>query len=141
MTATTNASLIQSLYSIFNDRAFDRIGANVTDDYHMTNVATGEAYQGADGIRQFMEGWIGGFPDARVEISNVVLSDDGASVEFRGTGTHTETFHTPMGDIPPTGKTVDIPFCDVHRIRDGKIAESRTYFDTGTVMRQLGIGQ
>jgi steroid delta-isomerase-like uncharacterized protein len=141
MTATTNDSLVRSLYTIFNERAFDRIGENITDDFSMTNVATGETFQGAAGIRQFMQGWIDAFPEARAELSNVVIGDDGACVEFRGLGTHTGTFRTPMGDIAPTGKSVDIPFCDVHRIRDGKIAESRTYFDTGAVMRQLGLAQ
>ena len=141
MTATSTESLVRSLYDIFNDRAFDRIAQYVTDDYTVRNVATGDTFKGADGYSQFMQGWAEAFPDANVEIVSVMAGENGASVEFIGRGTQTGTFHTPMGDIPPTGKSVEVPFCDVHQIRDGKVTESHMYFDAATIMRQLGIGQ
>lgn len=60
-------------------------------------------------------------------------------VEFMGRGTHTGPLHTPTGDVPATGRRVDLPFCDVHRIEDGKITNGRSYFDLATMMRQLGL--
>jgi steroid delta-isomerase-like uncharacterized protein len=141
MTATSTESLVRSLYDIFNDRALDRIRQYITDDYEVSSIATGETFRGADGYRQFMQRWIDAFPDAHVEIVNIVASEDGACVEFRGSGTQTGTFGTPMGDIPPSGKHVEVPFCDVHHLRDGRVTHSHMYFDVATLMRQLGIGQ
>jgi predicted ester cyclase len=46
---------------------------------------------------------------------------------------------TPAGDIPATGKPVDIPFVGLMTVENGKMASFRVYFDTGDLMRQLGI--
>lgn len=41
--------------------------------------------------------------------------------------------------IPSTGKIVFIPYCEFHRIEDGKIAESALWVDIISVMHQAGI--
>jgi len=40
--------------------------------------------------------------------------------------------------IPPTGKVALIPYCEFHRIEDGKIAESALWVDIISVMKQAG---
>jgi predicted ester cyclase len=44
-----------------------------------------------------------------------------------------------MGQIPPTGRSVTLQFCDIVEFRDGKTGDRRTYFDTGSMMAQLGL--
>jgi CTP-dependent riboflavin kinase len=44
-----------------------------------------------------------------------------------------------VGTIPPTGKKVNIPFVEILKIKDGKIKDYKLYFDTATMMQQLGI--
>jgi hypothetical protein len=46
---------------------------------------------------------------------------------------------TPAGVIPPTGKTIALKFAEVFEIRDGKIRVMRAYWDTATLMQQLGL--
>ena len=58
-------------------------------------------------------------------------------VEFTGRGTHTGTLETSMGAIPATGRSLTIKLCDVVELKDGKVQEQRTYFDTGSMMAQL----
>ena len=60
-------------------------------------------------------------------------------VEFTGHGTHTGTLATSMGQIPATGRSLTLKLCDVIEFKDGKVATQRTYFDTGSMMAQLGI--
>ena len=43
-------------------------------------------------------------------------------------GTHTCTLRTPAGDYAPTGRVVDVPFCGVHEIDNGKITDTGTAF-------------
>lgn len=69
----------------------------------------------------------------------MIGSDDYAVVEFIGRGTNTGPLATPQVEVPATGHKVEIPFCDVHRIEDGKITNGRSYFDMATMMRQLGL--
>jgi ketosteroid isomerase-like protein len=69
----------------------------------------------------------------------MVADEEGVVVEFRGRGTHTGPLANPAGDIRATGRKVDIPFCQVYRLKGGKIVSSRLYFDTATMMGQLGL--
>lgn len=54
-------------------------------------------------------------------------------VEFVGRGAHEGALKSAAGDIPATGRRVEIPFREVHGVRDGKLASTRSYFD-GVVM-------
>ncbi|HEX2283182.1 MAG TPA: ester cyclase [Thermomicrobiales bacterium] len=140
MTITTdNSTLVREFYDAYNDREFDRAAALATDDYTFTMVPTGETMSGANGIRQYLEMWSTAFPDSTVEITNMVVSDDWVVVEFTGRGIHSGPLRTPTGDIPATGKQVELHFCDVVSVRDGKLAGGRTYFDMASMMRQLGL--
>jgi len=44
-----------------------------------------------------------------------------------------------MGKIGPTGKKIDIPFCEIFEIRNGKLVSSHLYFDVATMMQQLEL--
>jgi hypothetical protein len=54
-------------------------------------------------------------------------------------GKHAGVLKTPSGDIPPTGRAIELPFCEVYRFQGGKISACNLYFDTGTLLRQLGL--
>ena len=43
------------------------------------------------------------------------------------------------GEVPPTGKHMELHFCSLIKVRDGKIAEGRDYYDAMTVANQLGL--
>ncbi len=60
---------------------------------------------------------------------------DQAAVGWRITGPHGGDF---LG-IPPTGRRVDYHASVILQMRDGKIARAWVYFDTGTLLRQLGV--
>ena len=44
-----------------------------------------------------------------------------------------------MGAIPPTGKSIELKFAEFFVMRDDKIKTLRAYWDTGTLIRQLGL--
>ena len=137
--ATDHATLVRSVYSAYNDRAFDRAAALVSDDYEWLMIPTQQTFHGADGMQQYLAGWAEGFPDSVVEVTNVIVGDGQAMVEFTGRGTHSGTLTTPMGAIAATGKQAELHFCDVYEIAGDKLRRGRTYFDLATLMRQLGL--
>jgi steroid delta-isomerase-like uncharacterized protein len=110
-----------------------------SDDFELTDTATGETFRGPDGSRKNMQGWFTPFPDANVEIVNLVAGDDWVAIEAVGRGTHTGPLATPGGDVPPTGKSITLPFCSTIRISDGKIVAGRDYYNLAAVMMQLGL--
>lgn len=139
MSAQDNEKLARSLYDMFNQGDIDGMVAHAADNVEVVGVATGLTLHGPEGMRQYSQGWASAFPDAQIEITNVVAGENGAVIEFRGRGTHTGPLIGPQGEIPPTGKLVDIAFCDVYKFKDGKFTSLHSYFDTATMMGQLGL--
>lgn len=126
-------------YDAFNARDFQRAVTVVDENVQWHNVASGQTFQGIPGYQQFIEGWETAFPDGAVEIQNIVPTDNGVVVEYIGRGTNTGSMETPDGTIEPTGKSIELKFCEVLSIQNGKIADAHLYFDSATMMRQLGL--
>jgi hypothetical protein len=45
----------------------------------------------------------------------------------------------PAGSVPPTGKRMDAPCCDVFELADGKIKRFDCYPMGSVIARQLGL--
>jgi steroid delta-isomerase-like uncharacterized protein len=137
--AHEHASLVRTLYDAYNARDFDQSPAAVADDAEIVSIPLRTTFRGPEGMRQFQRGWATAFPDSRVEVRSVTADEDRVVVEFVGRGTHGGPLVGPAGTIEATGRSVEIPFCDVHDLRDGKIVRARNYFDVVTMMTQLGL--
>src|SRR5919201_3666514 len=126
--AQDNASIARTVYEAFNDRDFDRAVKLIADEARWTNVPTGDTFDGGEGFRRNYEQWSGAFPDGRCEDIKVRAGDDFAVVEFTGRGTNTGPLTSPAGEMPPTGRSVEIRFCDISEIKNGKIVGGRSYW-------------
>jgi len=65
----------------------------------------------------------------------MIAEGDTAAYITTGTGTHMG----PLGDIPPTGKKMEIVNFVVQRIQDGRIAETWVGWDHMAALSQLGL--
>lgn len=139
MSVQDNEALARAAHEAYNARDYDGAGELAAEDLEWVNVATGQTFRGPEGLKQYQQSWAGAFPDSTTEITNVFAGADFAVVEFVGQGTHTGPLNGPAGEIPATNRSVEVSFCEVHAIRDGKIARSHTYFDLATMMAQLGL--
>ena len=54
-------------------------------------------------------------------------------------GTHTGPLATPTGVVPATGRSFVVPFVEVWRCEEGKVYSIHNYFDSATLMQQLGV--
>jgi steroid delta-isomerase-like uncharacterized protein len=134
-----NADLARRLHEAWNERNFDEIAEATASDATITIIGSGTKYEGREGTRAFNTMWADGFPDGQLTVDSVIDAGDTVVVEFTGRGTHTGTLATGMGDIPATGKSMTLQLCDVMEFKDGKVQSQRTYFDTGSMMAQLGL--
>lgn len=140
MSAEENTNVVREHYSAFNKRDFGCGAALVDPKVRWTNIPFGTTYEGPEGYKAFLKMWTAAFSDARIEITNVIAGDDWVTVEFTGKGTHQSgPLVGPKGPIPPTGKSIDLSFCEIFRLKSGKITLARLYFDAATMMRQLGL--
>jgi steroid delta-isomerase-like uncharacterized protein len=136
---TDNEQIVRMVYDLFNNRNIDQALNYAGKDLQITNMPFNMKFQGRDGFRQWMEGWLRAFPDARADIKNMASSGDQVVVEYAGRGTHNGILATPLGDIAPTGKKIDLNFCDVLQLRDGQLISWRSYFDSASLLRQAGV--
>lgn len=95
--------------------------------------------QGKQACVEFYGSWLSAFPDAHVDVHDVHFSDRVAVEEGTFTGTHHGVLHSPMGDIPPTGRSVEIDYIQVLGFRDGKHVSFNLMFDRLLMLEQLGL--
>lgn len=134
-----NTAVVRSLFDAFNDGDLARASATVTDDFELVDLATGQTFQGSDGCRRWLETFRTALPDARTEIVSLIADGNRIASEHIGRGTHSGPFVTPAGTIPPTDREVELRIGEFYEIREGKIAKLHAYYDSATMMRQLGL--
>jgi predicted ester cyclase len=122
----------------FNTRDDALAVADVTDDVEIT-APGGMTVKGKAEVVQFNKNWQEAFPDSKLRL--VAFHDAGTVGVLEGIfeGTHTGVFHTPMGDIPPTNKSVRGEYIQVMELRGDKVAKGRLLFDRMQLMEQLGL--
>lgn len=101
----------------------------------------GASLRGPSQVVAFFSVFWEAFPDLHCEITQMTEENSVVTVQGRTTGTHSATLHSPGGDIPPTGRQVDISICDVYEVQGGRIASSHLYFDRLALLEQLGVVQ
>lgn len=131
--------IARTYYESFNAKDFQRTVSVVDENVQWLNRGTGELFSGIEGYRKYHNWMSQALPDARIMIKNIQNTETGVLVEFTEVGTNTGRFETPTGVIEPTGKHVELNFCEILNINNGKITEAHTYFDSGSMLRQLGV--
>jgi steroid delta-isomerase-like uncharacterized protein len=97
-------------------------------------------HEGREAIRTFLEAGGKAFSDLIGETNLVIEEGDIVIGEWTYRGTHTGPFVVADGmKIPPTGKAVEFTGVSVCQISDGKFVIMRDYFDSASVMTQLGL--
>ena len=90
---------------------------------------------GPDGMKQLTATYYTAFGDAHWTVDEMIATDDTVVTRFTGSGTQT----AELNGIPPTGRRVSVQGIWVHRVRDGRIAESWNVWDTLGMLQQLGV--
>ena len=96
---------------------------------------------GPDEVRAFIEPFHVACPDGRHEVVHEYTVDENtALVEGRWSGTHTGPLATPQGEIPPTGRRVELPFVVIAQRKPDTDLAARValYQDMLGFMAQIG---
>ncbi|HEX4195949.1 MAG TPA: ester cyclase [Caulobacteraceae bacterium] len=86
-----------------------------------------------------VDAYAAAFPDIHRQLDHFYFYDNVVIVELSLNGTHSGPLSTPKGAIPPTGKQIHAPCCDVLRIVDGKVASFHCYLAVTVIFAQLGL--
>lgn len=139
MATLDNANIARTFHEAWAERNPDRGAAVVAEDCIFVDVPRNEIQRGPEGYRQDYERWRTAFPDGTVEITRVIAEGDWVVVEFTNSGTNTGRLRTAIGDFPPTNRKIEVKYCSVMQIKDGKVISGCDYYDASTIIRQLGL--
>jgi len=100
-------------------------------------MGTREVHDGSEEVMRYFESSRRAFPDQRNELLALHHADDAVCVEAVVRGTH----EGPLGGLPPTGRSYELPILAIFVFDDDKLICERVYFDSNTVLRQLGVAR
>jgi steroid delta-isomerase-like uncharacterized protein len=131
----SNADVLAEIVDAFVAYDYERVAATLGDNCVFDDVASGEVATGREAVMEAFKRWQSAFPDVSISSLGIVSTDRGAAGEFLARGTQTGS----LGEIPPTGKSMDVRFSLLAEIEDGRITGMREYYDAMTLMTQLGL--
>jgi steroid delta-isomerase-like uncharacterized protein len=132
--------IARSLVEAFNGHDAERLANLYTDDQVTVLPGAPEPVRGRKNKAEMVAGYFRAFPDLTLEIPLVLVS--GSHVVCAGymKGTNTGPLVSPEGEMPPTGRRVNIRMAFILRVTlTGLIEEDQTYFDEAEFLKQLGL--
>jgi steroid delta-isomerase-like uncharacterized protein len=134
----TGEELIHRWYEeCVNQRRLDVVDEIMDEEYvgHSPPHAEPEPILGRAGAKRFLKRIFGGFPDARVQVEDLLDAEEKLAARVRMEGTHLGEYR----GIPPTQRQFEITQTVVFAVADEKIRESWQEIDALGLMIQLGV--
>ncbi len=126
-------------------RARSEINLDLLDEIYASDAVIHDSSQpedmvGLDALKSQYRYSHRALPDFQITLDEMIVKGDRIVWVWTVTGTNTGPFHTPLGDLPPTGKKVIFSGVAIDRVVDGKIVEEWVYFNVLELLQQLGFG-
>ena len=134
----TPQAVITSLYSAINTRNFDAYAQFLAPDCEL-RAKGGVHVRGVEACKAFDMGWVSAFPDCHITIEKLAADAASVMVECRFVGTHTGTLRGAAGEVPATGKPVDVTYMVAFALQGDKITSGHVYYDQLELFQQLGL--
>jgi steroid delta-isomerase-like uncharacterized protein len=104
---------------------------------HYEIMATGQVFDGDDEVMEYYRTTRTAFPDQRHDNVRYHVADDAVITEFDLLGTNLGEFY----GLPPTGKAFRVPIIAVFFFEGDRIVNERIYFDSASLVTQIGRGE
>jgi len=136
MSNEDNLRIARQSFEAWNAHDPNRLLALLADDFMSDSDNLPAPTRGREAHRQVVEMYIRAFPDLHFEIEQMLPSGDYVVTRWLATGTHKGEL---MG-IPPTNRRGEgVHGCSIAEMKGGKIKRDWVYWDTATLLRQLGV--
>jgi len=94
---------------------------------------------GKDAVIGYTHSWMQALPDAKIIVTNEIVSGPWIVQEFTFEGTHKAPLTGPMGTIQATNRKVSGQCVSITRYENDLQVETRLYFDVVQLLTQLGV--
>ncbi|PNG25624.1 nuclear transport factor 2 family protein [Methylocella silvestris] len=134
-----NEKFIRKLYTYAEGKGLDteKFVSMFSGDGYMLDMASGTKFHGK-AIGDSIASLARAFPDVHRELLSIYVAENVVVVETAIRGTHKGELALASGTLHPTGKTIDVPVCDVYHLEGGKIISFDCYNLPSVMLQQLG---
>ncbi|MFN2590171.1 MAG: ester cyclase [Actinomycetota bacterium] len=134
MSTEDDKRVVQRYYDeVLNEGNLDVLDEIAVDDYEEHDPLPGQG-SGLQGLKDRASLFVSSLKP-RFTLHDVIAEDDKVAVRWTNDGRHVGNF---LG-MPPTDRSFSIAGIDIHRVRDGKLAEHWHVVDQLTMLQQLGV--
>jgi steroid delta-isomerase-like uncharacterized protein len=130
-TGDGDAAVAEKWIAAWNSHDPDKMLPVFTDDVFYEDVAYGEVSHGHAEFRKFAASEFEAVPDLELKLVRASVHNGHGTIEWSFSGTDK--------GIYKTGKKFTVRGVSVIDVRGGKIARSLDFYDSGTIMRQVGV--
>jgi steroid delta-isomerase-like uncharacterized protein len=135
MSTQDNLKITRQMFDAWNGHDPDRLLKLVDEKYVSESDTQPAAVVGRDATRQSMMGYLKAFPDLHFEVAQTVAEGDFVVTRWTATGTH----RGDLKGMPPTNRRAVTNGCSVTQFKNGKAVHNWLYWDTGHLLKQLGV--
>jgi len=139
MIANSAGALATRGIEAFNAADWDALRELCSPSVTYTETGTGLRLEGIDNCDVAWHAWRTAMPDLTGTVTRTLEDGDLAAIEIRWVGTQTGPLATPDGEIPPTGRRMEITSTQWVTVRDGHTQMIDHHLDVMGIMSQLGL--
>lgn len=133
--AQENKRVVERFMDALNRREFAVLEEVISPDIQRHSGATPDlTIESREQFIEFLKQDVQGVPDVRQEIDLILAEGDLVAVRARYLGTQTGQW----GPFPPSGKSIELSFIGIMKLKDGQIVEIWVEWDNMNALRQLG---
>jgi len=130
-TPDRDSAIAEKWIAAWNSHSPEKMLPVFTDDVFYEDVAFAEVSHGSAELRKFAASEFEGVPDLELKLLRSNIHGGHGTIEWVFSGTDKGVFNT--------GKKFSVRGVSVIDVRDGKISRSLDFYDSGTIMRQVGV--
>jgi steroid delta-isomerase-like uncharacterized protein len=128
----------RAAHDAFNARDWERMRSLMAEKIVYSDRPRSLELSSFEEFLGWLQEWATGMSDARVTAQEYLEAGEYSVCRFTGQGTN----DGPMGPAGvTTGKRMDMPFCEILRVEDGKVTAGEIFYDQLTMLTQLGLAE
>lgn len=138
MSSTDADQRVRESIEAFNRADWDAIRGFSDPGLVYEETGSGRRIEGVEAVVEALQAWRAALPDATGEITRLLVDGDTSVVEIVWRGTQTGTLATPGGEIPPTGRPIEMWASMWQRWKNDRVVHERHHLDVLAMLAQLG---
>jgi len=129
MTEEEMKARAERVLEIYNEGNLVLIDELYAPEFVSHEYATKEEVVGLDAFKQSITSLRTQYPDFNLTFDEIIVKDDKGVFLWTVTGTNTGPLQTPMGELPPTGKKVQVSGVSISRRVNEKTVEQWVFYN------------